>query len=58
MINVYTEGEAKEKICHRDNDNCIGSDCMAWRYMENLLDPDTLKKVLKYGYCGLAGKPE
>ena len=59
MINLHTEEEAKEKRCpgHMPNADCWPRTCMAWRWKENILDPDTLKEVLKYGYCGLGGKP-
>jgi hypothetical protein len=32
----------------RYNLNCVGSDCMAWRYVNRPVDG--------HGYCGLAGK--
>jgi hypothetical protein len=36
---------------HRTNINCIGSNCMAWRWCgENEAGEDV-------GYCGLAGPP-
>ena len=65
MINVYTEEEAKEKVCckgmePRDADgtmwSCRASMCMAWRYVETL-DPETLTQKKVAGYCGLGGKP-
>lgn len=34
-----------------NNFNCIGSECMAWRWR-------TERPEETHGYCGLAGKPE
>lgn len=63
---MYTIEEAADKSCHvlinksHDGevwfDTCIGSDCMAWRWVggEHLRQ----RKLVKLGYCGLAGKPE
>ncbi len=61
MINVYTEEEAKKKICciadtPTDLVTCCASECMAWRYIETF-DPETLTQKMVAGYCGLAGKP-
>lgn len=44
---------------------CIGSKCMAWRWEEvNYSPPDTCEglqqegnRLVRIGYCGLAGKP-
>lgn len=36
------------------NLNCVGSDCMMWRWTEN--DPNVVT-YKAYGFCGLAGKP-
>ncbi len=59
MINIYTEEEAKKKLCPSlvSKDDCIASECMAWRYVETL-NPKTLLHVQVAGYCGLGGKPE
>ena len=74
-----TEDEAKQKRCCagiRDieqnsagyiesaSDRCIGSDCMAWRWVKEKsgteLSPDSdkpnkLRIYIPDGYCGLAG---
>lgn len=60
-----TEEEAKTKWCFRApdaaNDRCIGSACMAWRWvMEHIIQRDgTISGPTpsQQGYCGLAGKP-
>lgn len=58
---LLPEDEARERICPYDRThseqvvNCIGSDCMAWRW-ELLLLAEKDENAL--GYCGLAGKPE
>jgi len=74
-----TEDEAKTKRCcgpegcgFVGNDKeryCIGSQCMAWRWIKidrdykfGPADDEGKMKVLsspitEYGYCGLAGKP-
>lgn len=57
----YTEDEAKMKWCphdfiNRSNDNCIGSNCMAWRWVSYHRDQDMSNKTPQ-GYCGLAGVP-
>jgi hypothetical protein len=36
------------------NARCIGSKCMAWRWVP---DPDGIKPNSGRGYCGLAGVP-
>lgn len=36
--------------------NCIGSQCMAWRWGDFLMDA-TERSDAAQGYCGLAGKP-
>ena len=36
---------------------CIASQCMAWRWVEEIWTGDTLTKPDPRGYCGLAGKP-
>jgi hypothetical protein len=61
-----TEDEAKTKWCpkieHRGWGKCIGSGCMAWRWMlnvgENPENPAeaTILPPVK-GYCGLGGRP-
>ena len=68
MINVYTEEEAKEKVCPQAVHmlgmqpliNCMGGRCMAWRWKhEDFVDEFAGNKV-EYkgkGYCGLGGKP-
>jgi hypothetical protein len=49
-----TEDEAKTKWCpkieHRGWGKCIGSGCMAWRW----INPDS---EAPEGFCGLAGRP-
>ncbi len=41
------------------NCHCIGSECIAWRWTEPLIDgPDSYQSEPKpTGYCGLAGPP-
>jgi hypothetical protein len=56
MTNIYTEEDAKTKICPSQPGRCAVSECMAWRFVQTL-DPDTLQPVSKAGYCGLGGKP-
>jgi hypothetical protein len=73
VINVYTEEEAKEKVCPQAVHmlgmspliNCMGGRCMAWRR------GDSIEKIthlaggsmgIEYvandrGYCSLGGKP-
>ena len=46
-----TEEEARERVCPFFGTNCIGSDCMAWRWFN---ENDASNPL---GYCGLAGKP-
>lgn len=55
---------AKTKVCHRTIGTpsigpCVGSNCMAWRWVEtNIADDDgnlTVKSGDTHGYCGLAG---
>lgn len=41
-----------EAVSNKKHFNCIGSDCMAWRWKE-----DTTRSVTRKGYCGLAGNP-
>lgn len=59
---MYTEAEAKEKICQETRGSdyladkpCVASQCMAWR-------PTYPKQVdgqmVPTGYCGLAGEPK
>jgi hypothetical protein len=67
MINVYTEEDAKKKVCPqaiymlgmKPLINCMGGGCMAWRdVMEYTNDKDmTLITTVIGGYCGLGGKP-
>jgi hypothetical protein len=48
-----------------DGTNCLGSTCMLWR---DISEPEPermareaqlpLKSATRFGYCGLAGKPE
>lgn len=38
--------------------NCIASDCMAWRWEDDLIAEEYRpKKKSNKGYCSLAGKP-
>ena len=73
---LLTEEEAKEKHCCTaktyDTDDCIASNCMAWRWDEKsfrvfdenggaLNEQHNWKDMPQSewkGYCGLAGKPE
>lgn len=62
-----TEQEASRKWCPnrelRQNANacCIGSECMAWRWIPDELvafvaGSKTIVSEGQHGYCGLAGK--
>ncbi len=58
-----TERVARTKWCHRmprivsNKSNCIGSNCMAWRWTDKLTEgPDSYRaEPGPTGYCGLAG---
>ncbi len=64
-----TEEEAKTKWCPYTTlgdttEGCIGSGCMAWRWINVSPEADDEIKALGYhpmhrlrGFCGLAGKP-
>ena len=64
---MHTEKQAGRIICHRRIDanrpiqdqQCVGSMCMAWRFAEILVDgPDSYQSEPgPKGYCGLAGLP-
>lgn len=63
---LVTEAEAKTKHCCEtlaavtqgdgwvvmQSHTCLASDCMAWRWGQNLD-----RSLTKVGYCGKAGKP-
>lgn len=36
---------------------CIGSDCMAWRWLDPASDPAVVPESARRGFCGLAGRP-
>lgn len=38
--------------------HCLGSRCMAWRWLENKTPLDQSRYAPTRGYCGLAGRPE
>lgn len=67
-----SEHEANGKLCvlgtgadtHARQGHCIGSECMAWRWVEtHIKDPEwpegtrLIASSDTHGYCGLAGKP-
>lgn len=62
-----SEVEAKSKLCcltgQSDNDQCcVGSGCMAWRWVETHIDNgegrgELVPSTDTHGYCGLAGPP-
>jgi hypothetical protein len=61
------EEEAKQKWCpfvgeqrlEQQGENCIASECMAWRIPHTIEQGDMrLYNKDSFGYCGLAGKPE
>jgi hypothetical protein len=66
MSNVYTEEEAKDKVCPQAIHmlgmqpmiNCMGGGCMAWRnVVEYSNDKDKkLIAIVIGGYCGLGGE--
>jgi hypothetical protein len=45
-LNRFSDGDFPQ------SSNCIGSNCMAWRYFPNNVPRDEKP----HGYCGLAGK--
>lgn len=73
---MIAEAEAKTKFCFRspefagskqiangDPGRCLGSACMAWRYVNpEARQDDALINEREHGrrlgYCGLAGRPE
>ena len=67
MTNVYTEEEAKKKMCCQAIHmlgmspvvNCMAGSCMAWRDAIELSSNSEMRLVTTVigGYCGLAGKP-
>jgi hypothetical protein len=70
MTMWLTEDEAKGKRClNNQNERCIGSGCMAWRFATFFKDTKTgaapmnpgaydIGTAAECGYCGLAGKPD
>lgn len=59
MTTEPEEGQTSADNYILDNDNkCIGSDCMAWRWRRRYENDDRDEKISHCtGYCGLAGKP-
>lgn len=63
---VITEKEALNKYCcggcaaHPQHiGKCLASECMAWRWVSKINDPEVRyegSKEVRWGYCGLAGK--
>ena len=61
---LISEQEAKERLCPQKiawkadplTHLCHGSDCLAWRWGQELEIGQNTSALL--GYCGLAGKPE
>lgn len=56
---IVTEIEAFGKICHRQFEaqpnlmgNCIGSRCMAWRWISTVDPPKGLETPERKGFCG------
>lgn len=48
---LMTKEVALTKLCCMTSDGCVGPECMAWRWADNVagsMEPDR-------GYCGLAG---
>jgi len=55
---VLIEKEARKKSCCLKFDKfCIVSECMAWRWLEGYMPFNSEEKLIKKGYCGLAGAP-
>jgi len=58
---ILSVGEARMKQCPKMSKNCIGIDCMMWKYwippngvtMDK--KPHGIKDKEKKGYCGLSG---
>ncbi len=61
MIFCMSEADAQKKRCCRGlADTCLGSMCMAWRWVETNIssEPGELYPSRDtHGYCGLAGPP-
>lgn len=58
------ESDTKNKTCpiiHDGQYGCVGSMCMAWRWVETHIADDagnpTILSCDTHGYCGLAGAP-
>jgi hypothetical protein len=63
---LLTEKEAKKKECpqiapvnvHDHWVKCRASECMAWRWAVVKNHMEERPQNERFGYCGLAGKPE
>jgi hypothetical protein len=54
---IFKEGDKDNVFCpFQENCTCDGSACAAWRWIEK--KADGRKPRDRYGFCGLAGKPE
>ena len=61
---MHTEEEALKKICPMARNKgtdylCAGTKCMAWRWAPIDIETEVYGKVpmVRFGYCGAAGKP-
>lgn len=70
MTNLFTEEEAKDKVCPQAIHmlgmqpliNCLGGGCMGWKwkpkeYIGTVMGKDMFSGKDNVGYCGLGGKP-
>jgi hypothetical protein len=55
-INRFVGGGEMTDSRITDSLNCVGSKCMAWRWVDPAM-PGQSGHSVNEGYCGLAGKP-
>ncbi|MCA1458059.1 hypothetical protein I6F35_33540 [Bradyrhizobium sp. BRP22] len=58
-VNPFSHGFSPASMVHASPHNCIGSACMAWRWMQVLASNgmDVVQDSRGRGYCGKAGRP-
>ena len=60
VADAYTGEDSRDPdhgINHPAAYNCIGSQCMAWRWSDHKGNPCKANEYDGHGYCGLAGAP-